>query len=117
MEVLDVESCKEKKINSKFRWIGKSVLDSKNRITLGGKVTTQRALAKMEIDSFEIYMDEEGDILLCPLANIPGRELWVHQNPEVMSCLQRGLKEAKEGKVTRVEDLDKFFDTLSAVAI
>ncbi|OQY09178.1 MAG: hypothetical protein B6I30_10210 [Desulfobacteraceae bacterium 4572_187] len=103
---------KEKKINGSFHLIGKSTLDSKKRVTLGNKIMVRKPLAKMKIDSFNVFINEEGNILLVPLANIPSRELWVHQNPEVMKTIQKGLKEAKAGKVTKVKDLDEFFDKL-----
>ena len=107
-----MHTCKEKKVNKKFKLIGKSTLDSRNRITLGGKILNKEPLSTMEVDSFETFVNNEGDILLCPLANIPSRELWVHKNPEVMKRLQKGFQAAKEGKVTRVKDLDKFFKEL-----
>ena len=103
---------KEKKISGKFHLAGKSTLDSKKRITLGNKILVKKPLSKMKIDSFNIFINEEGNILLVPLANIPSRELWVHQNPTVMKELQKGLKEAEEGKVTKAKDLDEFFDDL-----
>ena len=103
---------KEKKINSSFHLAGKTTLDSKKRITLGNKILVRKPLSKMKIDSFNIFINDEGNILLIPLVNIPSRELWVHQNPEVMKDIQKGLKEAKEGKVTKVKDLDEFFDEI-----
>lgn len=72
----------------------------------------KKPLAKMKIDSFNIFINGDGNILLVPLANIPSRELQVHQNPEVMKNIKKGLKEAKVGKVTKVKDLDNFFDEL-----
>ncbi|MBU0684080.1 MAG: hypothetical protein KJ864_07335 [Candidatus Omnitrophica bacterium] len=106
------KTTKEKKITGSFHLVGKSTLDSKKRVTLGNKIMVKKPLAKMKIDSFNVFIDEEGNILLVALANIPSRELWVHQNPEVMENIQKGLKEAKEEKVTKVKDLDGFFDEL-----
>ncbi|MFH1878653.1 MAG: hypothetical protein ABH883_07605 [Candidatus Omnitrophota bacterium] len=103
---------KETTITGTFHLVGKSTLDSKKRVTLGNKVLILKPLSEMKIDSFKIFVNDEGNILLVPLANIPSRELWVHQNPEIMRSLQKGLKEAKEGKVTKVKDLDEFFDSL-----
>jgi len=106
------KAVKEKKIKGSFHLVGKSTLDSKKRVTLGNKIMVKKPLAKMKIDSFNVFINEDGNILLVPLANIPSRELWVHQNPEIMKNIQKGLKEAKEGKVTKVKDLDNFFDEL-----
>ncbi|MBU0571883.1 MAG: hypothetical protein KJ995_07705 [Candidatus Omnitrophica bacterium] len=111
-EGIKMTKTKEKKIKGKFRLVGKSTLDSKKRVTLGNKIMIRKPLSKMKIDSFNVFVNGEGNILLVPLATIPSRELWVHQNPEIMKSLQKGLKEAKEGKVNRVKDLDGFFEDL-----
>jgi hypothetical protein len=36
------------------------------------------------------------------------REFWIHQDPEAMETLQKGLRDAAEGRVTRVKDLKNF---------
>lgn len=107
-----MHTCKEKRVSSGFKLIGKGTLDSRNRITLGEKIMNHQPLSGMEVNSFEIFVDDEGEILLCPLADIPSRELWVHQNPQIMKRLQKGIQAAREGKVTRVKNLDKFFKEL-----
>ena len=107
-----MSNTKEKKINGSFHLAGKTTLDSKKRITLGSKILIKKPLSKMKIDSFNVFINDEGNILLVPLVSIPSRELWVHQNPEVMKEIQKGLKEAKEGKVTKAKDLDEFLDDL-----
>lgn len=66
----------------------------------------------MKIDAFEILVVSEGDILLRPMANIPSKELWVRQNPEALESIQRGIQNVKEGRVTKVKNLDKFFKEL-----
>lgn len=107
-----MHTCKEKRVSSGFKLIGKGTLDSRSRITLGEKVMNHQPLSEMEVNSFEIFVDDEGEILLCPLADIPSRELWVHQNPQIMKRLQKGIQSAREGKITRVKNLDKFFKEL-----
>ena len=103
---------KEEVIKEKFRLLCVSSLDSKKRITLGNKITGESPLNNMEIDSFEILIGEEGDILLRPLANIPSKELWIYQNPTVLKRIQKGLEDANEGKTKKVEDLEKFLKKL-----
>ena len=98
--------------NEKFIPIGVSSLDSKNRITLRNKLMKEMPLNHMEIDTFKIFLGDEGDILLRPMANIPSKELWAHQNPAVMESIQRGVRDIKEGRVTKVKNLDKFFKEL-----
>ncbi len=99
-------------LREKFKLVGIGSLDSKKRITLKEKVIKEPPLGNMEIDAFEILIGSEGDILLRPLANIPSKELWVHQNPEIRESVQRGIQDVKEGRVVKVKNLDKFFKEL-----
>lgn len=104
---------KEELIYEKFQHVGlSSRLDARNRITLGQALIKLGVLNEREIDAFEILLGATGDILLRPRTSIPTRELWIHQNPEAMETLQKGLKDAAEGRVTRVKDLKKFTDEL-----
>ncbi len=98
--------------NEKFKPIGFSSLDSKNRITLRDKLMKETPLNYMEIDAFEIFLGDEGDILLRPMVNIPSKELWVHQNPAILGSIQRGTQDIKEGRVTKVKNLDRFLKEL-----
>ena len=102
----------EQLVTEKFKSVGIGALDAKKRITLKDKVIKEPPLDHMEIDAFEILVGNEGDILLRPVANIPSKELWVHQNPEVLKSIQRGMCDVKEGRVTKVKDLNKFFKQL-----
>ncbi|MCK5155183.1 MAG: hypothetical protein KAQ69_02045 [Spirochaetales bacterium] len=57
-------------------------------------------------------MKGQEEILLRPQTSIPARELWIYQNPDAMNILQQGLKDAAEGRMTRVEKFNKFIDEL-----
>ena len=103
---------KEEVVKENFKLVGTGSLDSKRRITLKDKVMKEPPLDHMEIDAFEILVGGEGDILIRPMANIPSKELWVHQNPKVLKSVQRGMQDIKAGRVARVKDLDKFFKEL-----
>ena len=98
--------------SEKFKSVGISSLDSKNRITLRDRLMKETPLNYMEVDAFKVFLGDEGDILLRPMANIPSKELWVHQNPEVLESIQRGMRDIKEDRVTKVKNLDKFFKEL-----
>ena len=102
----------EQLIKEKFKSIGVGTLDSKKRITLRNKVIKEPPLDNMKIDTFEILVGAEGDILLRPMANIPSKELWVHQNPKVLKSIQRGIQDIKKDRLTKVKNLDKFFKEL-----
>ena len=103
----------EEIINERFQNVGiSSKLDSRSRITLGQILGMLKVLNDRKIDEFEILLGTEGDILLRPRTSIPTRELWIHQNPKAMKTLRKGLKDAAEGRVTRVKKLNKFTDEL-----
>ena len=86
-------------------------LDSKNRINLGDKVK-KVLLRKMKVDAFQIFVGEDGDVLLRPVVNVPAKEAWLFKNPGALRVVKKGLKEAKAGKIEKVLDLDKFIDNL-----
>ena len=86
-------------------------LDSKNRISLGDRVK-KVLLRKMKVDAFQIFIGEEGDVLLRPLVNVPAKEAWLFKNPEALKVVKEGIKEAKTGKIKKVLDLDEFIENL-----
>jgi len=86
-------------------------LDSKHRITLGGRLH-KFLMSKMKIDSYKVFVGKNGDILLRPAVSIPSNEAWVYQNPAVIGKIRKGLKEAAEGKAEKVNDLEKFLRNL-----
>ncbi len=86
-------------------------LDSKHRITLGGKLQ-KILMSKMKIDSYQVFVGKEGDILLRPSVSIPSNEAWVYRNPEVIGRIRRGVKEADEGKTEKADDLESFLNDL-----
>ena len=100
------------KIVENFKEIGVARLDTKNRITLGTILKKFKSLIGIPINDFETFVGDKGDILLRPRTAIPSRELWVHQNPEILKSIREGMQDAKEGRITRVKDLDKFFEEL-----
>ena len=100
------------KLVEDFKRMGIARLDTKNRVTLGVLLKKFKALVHIPINDFETFVGDNGDILLRPRTAIPTRELWVHQNPEIKQNIQKGMQDIKEGRVTRVKDLDKFFEEL-----
>ncbi len=86
-------------------------VDSKNRVTLGGKM--MRAIKKrMKVDSYQVFVGESGDILLRPAVSVPSSEAWVYRNPQVVGRIRKGLEEARQGKIEPAKDLDKFLEKL-----
>lgn len=75
-------------------------VDSSGRISLG------RSKAGALYDA--VY-EADGRVILTPMVAIPERELWLHQNPEAVASLDRGLAQAANGETTRI-DLSKYPD-------
>lgn len=63
--------------------------DSKGRLMLG------TAFANT---IFLINEEEEGKIVIKKAIIVPEKEMWLHKNEAAMSSVQRGLKQAKQGK-------------------
>lgn len=98
-------------IRETFMPVDTRPLDSKHRITLGGRL--QKLMTrKMKIDSYQIFVGKEGDILLRPAVSVPSNEAWVYRNPGAIGKVRQGLKEAAEGKAEKVDDLESFLNDL-----
>jgi hypothetical protein len=79
--------------------IAKSVKpDSKKRIVL------PKILIKEDI-SYRVYYNSLGQIILDPEVTIPASEVWLFENPDSIASVRRGLADAANGKVSKV-DLD-----------
>lgn len=98
-------------IKEKFIPVDTRPLDSKHRITLGGRLY-RLITSKMKIDSYQVFVGKGGDILLRPAVSIPSSEAWVYKNPEVVGKIRKGLQEAGEGKTEKVTDLEGFLNEL-----
>ena len=100
------------KVIEDFKPIGIARLDTKKRITLGTLIKKFKVLLGEPISDFETFIGGDGDVLLRPRTAIPTRELWVHQNPEILKNIQEGIRDLGEGHVTKVKDVDKFLKEL-----
>ena len=72
--------------------------DAKKRVVLP-KVPMQEGI------SYHIYQNSMGQIVLDPQVTIPASEAWLFNNPDALASVQRGLADAAQGRVTKV-DLD-----------
>lgn len=98
-------------IREEFKPFDRKPLDSKHRITLGGKL--MKVVGRhMKVDSYQIFVGKEGDILLRPAVSIPSSEAWVYRNPQVIGKIRKGLEEAGQGETERVKDLEDFLKKL-----
>jgi len=105
------EQEKALEVREEFLPYGTKTLDSKDRITLGGRL--KHALSgRMNVDGFMVYVAKNGDILLRPSVSVPSSEAWIYSDRQAVTSIRKGLKEAGEKKTTAVNDLDKFLDGL-----
>ena len=86
-----------------FRPVTEVTADSRSRMAFG------RAGVHKD-DRYAVSMDDDGAILLVPLASIPRRELIVWENEELKASLFRGLADVAEGNLRRVDWTDDCAD-------
>lgn len=90
-----------------FEFIESRPFDNKHRINLGKKVF-ELLKGLGSIESFKVYASKEGFLLLTPMAHIPANEMWIWRDPEIRESFRKALEDAREGRVTRIDDLDSF---------
>ena len=70
--------------------------DSKGRLTLGERFANRTVIVE-EIDETEVRIS---------LARVvPEREMWLHDNRAASGAVRRGLKDAKEGRLSVAPDV------------
>ncbi|MBH8574785.1 hypothetical protein I8752_17505 [Nostocaceae cyanobacterium CENA369] len=88
--------------NQNFRLVRDAVkTDDRGRLTVG-------AVAKTK--SYRVFINEAGQILLDPVVNIPERELWIWQNSQASSSLERGIQQASSGEVHELGSFAQYAD-------
>lgn len=78
-------------------------LDARKRINLS------KLLPDIDVRSVKAYT-EGNKIIIEPMAEIPAHELWLHQNPEALKAVKKGLKQSGEGKVKKGESFAEYAD-------
>jgi hypothetical protein len=71
-------------------------LDSRNRIPL------TKVLKKCKAKTFDVYWENE-KIILVPLVQISEREAWIYKNKNALHSFEKGLSDAAEGKVRKLD--------------
>ncbi|MFO8101919.1 MAG: hypothetical protein R6U37_07135 [Dehalococcoidia bacterium] len=70
--------------------------DSKKRIVLSKAPIAEGV-------TYHIYCNEIGQIILDPHVSIPASEVWLYQNKEALEAVEAGIREASEGKMTKID--------------
>ena len=55
--------------------------------------------------TYHIYRNSLGQIILDPQVTIPASEVWLFNNPDALTSVRRGLADAAQDRVSKV-DLD-----------
>jgi len=69
--------------------------DAKNRVNL-------RSIKVQQGVTYALYRNRLGQIVLDPQVTIPAAEAWLFDNPEALASVRRGLSDARQAKVSRV---------------
>lgn len=89
-----------------FKLIAQALPDEKKRINIAQSVSKNNVL-------YDIYINDLEQIMLDPVATIPDYELALLKNKKVMASIQKGLKEAAEGKTQYLGSFTKIKKTLN----
>jgi hypothetical protein len=70
--------------------------DAKKRVVLSGAELQEGV-------TYHVYINSLGQIVLDPQVTIPASEAWLFKNPEALGAVRRGLDDAAEGRVSKVD--------------
>ena len=82
------------KIDDEFQEVGTRTIDERNRLILGELLKGSKRV--------RLYKNDRGELLLMPLIEIPASEIWLYQNKEALQNVQKGLQDAAEGKISKL---------------
>ena len=78
-----------------FKEVDTRSIDERKRITLGKLSKSYKRM--------RIYMNDEGDILLKPIVEIPATEIWLYKDKKALKTVLEGIEAAKQGKVSNLK--------------
>ncbi len=82
------------KIEDEFEEVATRTIDERNRLTLG---ELPEGLKRVRI-----YKNDRGEVLLQPVIEIPASEAWLFRNEEALKSVKKGLKDASEGNISKL---------------
>jgi hypothetical protein len=86
-----------------FQPVGEVEADDRSRIAFGRAGVAKHA-------RYMVAVNDDGQVLLTPLASIPARELVVWQNDELRAAVTQGLADSAAGRVTSLGSFAAFAD-------
>ncbi len=82
--------------DTNFQRVAESIKpDAKKRVVLP-KIQVPEGV------TYHIYINSFGQIVLDPQVTIPASEVWLFNNPDALASVRRGLSDATQGKVSKV---------------
>lgn len=81
-------------ISDDFSEISTKTVDERQRISLGEELKGFKRV--------QLFKNASGEILIRPLVEIPASEAWLYKNKKAFTSVKKGLKEATEGKVSKL---------------
>ena len=82
------------RVDDEFHEIGTRSIDDRQRLTLGELIK--------DFKRVKLYKNERGELLLQPVVEVPASELWLFKNKEAFESVQKGLKDAAEGRISKL---------------
>jgi len=83
------------RVKSEFKEIDTRTIDDRNRLTLGELMKGSKRV--------RLYRNDAGELLLRPVVEIPASEAWFFRNERAMENVKAGLKDAAEGKISKLD--------------
>lgn len=79
-------------------------MDNKQRVCL------TRMLSKEERECFNTFRmyREDGKIVLEPVIQVPEKDHWIYKDPEALTSLLKGIKDAEEGHLYDLGSFEKY---------
>ena len=82
------------RINDEFKEVDTRTIDDRNRLTLGELLKGSKRV--------RLYKNKRGEVLVQPVVEIPASELWLFQDKEALENVKKGVKDAAEGRISKL---------------
>ena len=82
------------RVDDKFQEIGTRTIDDRNRLTLGEFMKGSKRV--------RLSRNERGELFLQPVVEVPASEVWLFQNKQAIESVKKGLKDAAEGRISKL---------------
>ncbi|CAN2045898.1 AbrB family transcriptional regulator [Candidatus Magnetomoraceae bacterium gMMP-1] len=81
-----------------FKEVDTIIIDEQKQLSLDNFLESNTII--------RLFKNDQGEFLLQPVIKIPESELWLYKNKKAYEIVQKGLKEADEDKISKL-DLDE----------